>query len=92
MAEVNGKEVVLQGKSYAEIGELLWEASPAGDGTGLTVSLTLLEKSVILRDYQGMTMRMAMEEILAKAIKRHGGDPHRVFCTYSGHLFETELK
>jgi len=89
MATVNGRSMVFFGKSYAEIGELLRDASPAKDGVGLTVVLDEQEQDTFARHY-GMNVGKTISTYINAAIRAKDGTPNKFRWAYADFSFTTE--
>ncbi|MDQ5949213.1 MAG: hypothetical protein QG589_339 [Patescibacteria group bacterium] len=86
--QVNGRFVSPRGKSFAQIGKLLQEASPAKDGVGLRVELTEAEEGVFEGNF-GLAIGKAICEVIADAVREAGGNPNGFKFTYSNLVFVT---
>lgn len=85
---VNHKPVVVEGKSFIQIGRMLKEASPKKDGVGLRVLLNTQEEGILERHFES-TAEAALVKLVTEAVVKAGGQPNGFSYTYAKRLFIT---
>ncbi len=89
MANLNGKNVSFAGKTFVQIGELVSEASPAGDGRGVTLELDFHEENTFVRNF-GLRVGFVLMDLVADAVeKKTGQRPNGAKYTYADRVFHT---
>ncbi len=88
MAMLNGKHVHFTGKTFAEIGKMLQEASPRKDGTGPTLELTPAEAGRFEIEF-GFRIGYAICTLIADAAVADGKNTDMLRYTHRNRVFKT---